>query len=377
MTVSAAIAVAAALVLVYTYVGYPIVIATLARLFPAPPLRARGGDEPAPRVSVLLPVYNGAKYLRAKLDSLLAQDYPAELVDILIYCDGCADDSEAVARAIAAEPASGGRIRVIAAAQRRGKPAALNVLQKEATGELLLMNDVRQPFSPNAVRALAATFADPAIGCATGLLVLAGGAPSGAYWRYEAWIRRCESRFRGVVGMTGAIAMTRRADLVPLPEDLILDDVWIPARLALAGKRVVLVTEAEAFDTAFDDDAEFRRKVRTLAGNYQLFGLLPGLLSPAANPAWLELVSHKLLRLVAPWAMLVFAASSLTVASGDGAIAWLARLAVAAQLGFYAAALAGKRGGKLAGVARTFVVLNAAAVVGLFKHVRGRQRVTW
>jgi biofilm PGA synthesis N-glycosyltransferase PgaC len=265
-------------------------------------------------------------------------------------------------------------VRVFATAARRGKPAALNALVLEARGALLLLNDVRQPLSPNAAAALAAALRDPGVGCATGTLVLAGGAGSGVYWRYEHWIRQQESRFHGVVGMTGAIAMMRRADYAPLPEALILDDVWIPTRLGLGGQRVAAVPEAQAFDVAFDDDAEFRRKVRTLAGNYQLFGLLPALLVPGRNPFWFELVSHKVMRLVAPWLLLALAPASLVAAAAGNRLLGLLALA---QGGLYAGAALGKRGGRLAGVARTFVVLNAAAVVGLFKAVGGRQRVTW
>ena len=281
------------------------------------------------------------------------------------------------ASALAASPESGGRIRVLSSATRRGKPAALNALVPEARGDLLLLNDARQPLSPGAASALARALSDPAVGCATGTLVLAGGAGSGVYWRYENWIRRQESRFRGVVGMTGAIAMMRRAAFEPLPEAVILDDVWIPARLGLRGQRVALVAEAEAHDTAFEDDAEFRRKVRTLAGNYQLFALVPALLDPRRNPTWFELVSHKVMRLVAPWLLLVLATTSLAGAAGAGRTASAMRLVLAAQAAFYAAAVVGRRAGRLAGVARTFVVLNTAAVVGLFKYVVGRQRVTW
>ena len=367
---------AALALLAYTYVGYPIAIGVLARA------RARRapsaiGETPKASVSAFLPVYNGAAHLRAKLESLLAQDYPPELLEVLVYCDGCADDSEAMARAFAAEPRAAGRVRVFASAERRGKPAALNALRAEAKGELLLLGDVRQPLSAGSARALARALEDPAVGCATGNLVLAGGAPSGVYWRYENWIRRQESRFRGVVGMSGAIAMMRRAELDPLPEGLILDDVWIPARLGLRGKRVAFVDGAEAYDTAFDDDHEFRRKVRTLAGNYQLFAMVPALLAPFANPFWFELVSKKVMRLVAPWLMLGLAVTSVASAAGGGRLAGLMGLLVAAQLGFYAAAAAGTRAGRLARVARTFVVLNLAAVVGLARYLGGRQRVTW
>jgi hypothetical protein len=375
---AATVAVLALALLAYTYFGYPVAIGVLARLRPVRPARGASEGAPVPLVTVCLPVYNGAKLLPAKLSSLLAQQYPADRLEVLIYCDGCQDDSEAVARALADAPEAAGRVRVFASAARRGKPAALNTLVPEARGDLLLLNDVRQPLSPNAAAALARALEDPGVGCATGNLVLTGGAGSGVYWRYENWIRRQESRFRGVVGMTGAIAMMRRADWAPLPEDLILDDVWIPTRLGLvAGKRVAAVTEAEAYDTAFEDDDEFRRKVRTLAGNYQLFALLPALLVPGKNPFWFELVSHKVMRLVAPWLMLALAAASLAgaAAGGGAAVPWT--LLALAQGAFYGAAVVGKRAGRLAGVARTFVVLNAAAVVGLFKFGSGRQRVTW
>jgi cellulose synthase/poly-beta-1,6-N-acetylglucosamine synthase-like glycosyltransferase len=370
-------ALAAAAFLAYTYVGYPVLIGVLARMRPR---RARANEPgPEPMVSAFLPVFDGAAHLRAKLDSLLAQDWPAERLEVLVYCDGCTDGSEALARAIALEPRAAGRVRVFASSARRGKPAALNALRAEARGELLLLGDVRQPLAREATRALARALDDPEVGCATGNLVLAGGAGSGVYWRYENWIRQQEARFRTVVGMSGAIAMMRRADLETLPEDLILDDVWIPARLGLAGKRVAYAARAEAYDTAFEDDHEFRRKVRTLAGNYQLFAMVPALLSPLANPFWFELVSKKVMRLVAPWLMLVLAATSAAALAARGRGDFPAFLAglVLGQLGFYAAAAVGRRAGRLAGVARTFVVLNLAAVVGLGKYLRGQQRVTW
>jgi len=368
VTASILVAIILAL-LAYTYAGYPVVIGILSRLR----RRAiRPSGQPLPPVTACLPVYNGASYLPAKIASLLAQDYPGRL-DILVYCDGCSDDTEAVARRLAADPAAGGRIRVVANERRLGKPTGLNTLGPLATGELLLLNDVRQPLSPNAVRALATALMDPGVGCATGNLVLAGAAGSGVYWRYENWMRRQESSFRGVVGMTGPIGMVRRADLGPLDEDLILDDVWVPMRIALTGKRTVLVPEAEARDAAFADQREFQRKVRTLAGNYQIFARLPALLSPFKNPIWFETFSHKILRLVAPWLLVALAALTAARAPADR---WMAGL-LAAQLVFYAAAAVGPRLGRIASLARTFVVLNTAAVLGLWRFLTGRQRVTW
>jgi biofilm PGA synthesis N-glycosyltransferase PgaC len=347
--------------LAYTYAGYPLLIALLARLsHRRPPARASS----FPPVTVCLPVHDGAAFLERKLRSLMEQDYPGPL-EILVYSDGSRDGSEALARACPGVTALGGE-------ERRGKPAALNRLVAAATGELLLLNDVRQPLDRGAVRALAAHLADPGVGCATGSLQAEGGAGSGVYWRYERWVRRCESRFRGVVGATGAIMMVRRRDLLaigPLPEDLILDDVYIPLRI---GGRVVQEERARAHDQAFEDRGEFRRKVRTLAGNFQLLAAMPHLLLPFANPLWFETISHKVLRLLAPFLLLLTLASSLIVAARGGP-RWLA----AGQLVVYGVALLGARAGRIGRLARTFVVLNAAALAGLWRHLAGGQKVTW
>src|SRR5262249_48539714 len=149
-----AILIALALLL-YTYAGYPLVLAILARLSRRRTRPSPAAGDQLPMVSVLLSVHNGAAFLPSKIDSLLAQDYPPDRMEILIYSDGSTDNTEVVARALAAAPNATGRIHVIAAAARRGKPTGLNVLSTLARGDLLLLNDVRQPFAPNAVRALA------------------------------------------------------------------------------------------------------------------------------------------------------------------------------------------------------------------------------
>ena len=368
----------AVVLLAYTYFGYPLAIGALARFFPACKTVASRPEEMSPMVSALLCVHNGAGFLPAKIESLLAQDYPRDRLEILVYCDGSTDNTVAVAEMLAAQPAAADRVRVLAADERLGKPSGLNVLKAHARGDLLLLNDVRQPLAPNAVSALAAAMADSSVGCATGNLVVRGDAESGLYWRYENWIRQQESAFRGLVGMTGPIAMVRRRDLMPVPDDVILDDVWIPMGLTLRGKRVTFVAEAIAYDTAFDDQREFRRKVRTLAGNYQLFARMPSLLAPFRNPIWFETVSHKALRLAAPWLLLVLAAAPVAAALDPAATGVrLTELLLFAELALYGSAVLGPRAGRLGAVARTFLVLNAAALVGLWGFVTGRQRVTW
>jgi cellulose synthase/poly-beta-1,6-N-acetylglucosamine synthase-like glycosyltransferase len=359
-------------VLVYTYLGYPVLIALLARLRP---LRVREDESFTPKVSVVIPVYNGAAYLDAKLASVLGLDWPAEALEVLIYSDGSSDDTAAIVRRWAARDR---RVRLVEGRDRAGKPTGLNQLREAATGEVLFITDVRQPINPGALRAMVRRLADPQVGCVSGNLVLAGAAGSSAYWRYEKFVRRQEAHFRSIVGVSGSIVVLRKADLPPLPTDLILDDVFIPMRLRMQGRLVLFAAEAQAFDVAFEDDREFSRKVRTLAGNYQLFALLPGLLWPPANPSWWETISHKLLRLFCPYLLLACLLLAIgALFADDLAERRLAAALVAGQVGFYLAAVAGKRLGKLGSLARTFVVMNAAAAMGLWRFLTHGQRVTW
>jgi poly-beta-1,6-N-acetyl-D-glucosamine synthase len=360
-------------ILLYTYAGYPVAIAVLAKLFPMRVARDSGFT---PRVSVCMTVYNGAAFLDRKLESLVAMEWPRDKLEILIYSDGSTDDSEAMIEAWSARDP---RIRLIRAQERAGKPTGINRLREAATGEVLLLTDVRQPLSRGALRALAERIADPRVGCVSGNLVLEGQAGSGAYWRYEKFIRRQEAQFRSIVGVSGSIVAVRKADLGLLPRDLVLDDVWIPMQLRLAGRRIVFADEAEAYDVAFEDDREFGRKVRTLAGNYQLFAWMPRLLSPFHNPSWFETISHKVLRLVCPWALLVLiaAATGAAASAPHGPEHVLGEVLLGAQGLFYFAAIVGPRAGRFGSLARTFVVMNLAALVGLWRFLAGSQRVTW
>ncbi len=354
----------------YTYFGYPILLGVLARLFPA---RAAGEDASwTPKVSVLIPVYNAASYLPAKLDSLLALAWPKDALEIFVYSDGATDETDALTDAYAARDP---RVKLVRGGVRAGKPTAVNRMLDLATGEVLLMTDIRQPLEVDCLRALIRRLAPSEVACVSGNLLLPTTAGAGVYWKYESWLRNQEARFRSMLGVTGPIYVIRKADLPGLPADTILDDMWIPLRLRLAGRRLLFAADAIAHDQAFDDEREFGRKVRTLAGNYQILSQLPSLLWPWSNPSWFEFVSHKIMRLVCPWALML----SFVLLP----IAWAAEsqpfygLAALAQVGFYLLALLGERAGRLGQVARTFVVLNTAAVVGLWRHVRGAQRVTW
>jgi cellulose synthase/poly-beta-1,6-N-acetylglucosamine synthase-like glycosyltransferase len=357
--------------LAYTYVGYPAVVAALSRLRP---LDVERDDAFTPQVSVLIPVYNARSYVRAKLESLLAQTYPKDRLEIIVYSDGSTDGSDDEVATFADRG-----VVLIRATERHGKPTALNEMRKIARGEVYVLTDIRQVLSTNAVRELVSHLADERVGCVSGNLELVGGTGAGAYWRYENFIRSCEARYRGMVGVTGPLYAMRASDLPEVPRDVILDDMWIPLRLRLRGKRLLFAKDAVALDDAFEDDREKGRKVRTLAGNFQLFSMVPKLLSPFANPSFFETVSHKALRLAGPVLMAGALGGTLlglgtTKSRTERKVL---RVLLVGQGLFGLLALAGKRAGKMGQLARTFVVLNSAAVEGFVRFARQKQEVTW
>jgi biofilm PGA synthesis N-glycosyltransferase PgaC len=345
----------------YTAAGYPMLLAMWARLRSRPVQRKFTPQT----VTILLPVRNGERWLRAKLESLFALEYPRELIEILVISDGSTDNTEE----IAAEYASAGKIELLSIA-RGGKAVALNAGIERARGDILFFTDVRQALAPNSLRNLVACFADPTVGAASGELVIRDGETLeelsvGLYWKYEKWLRKRESRIDSVMGATGCIYAMRRALAVALPAGTLVDDMFLPLAAFFRGYRVILDDTALAFDYPTALDAEFRRKVRTQAGVYQIMGLYPELLTPR-NRMWFAFVSHKLARLLLPFALLVAAAT--TPALEEPWRAW----AIAAQALFYGLAIAdwwmppGFWGKRLTSPLRSFVVLLAAAFCATF-----------
>ncbi len=350
MTAALTVITASLVFVLYTYAGYPIVCFVRAKLRP----RAIARRPIRPRVTVLIAAWREARTIERKLESLAKQTYPAELVDVVVACDGSDDGTPEIARA-AGEAHLGGRLQVVVLPVRGGKPRALNAAAGAARGEVLVLTDARQPLSDTAIEALVEDLGDPDVGVAGGELVLGGDAPAGAYWKYEALIRKWEGRAGSTGGVSGALYAIKRELWEPMPDETILDDVLQPMRARLRQKRVVFEPAARAFDIAAESKREFQRKVRTLSGNFQLLLLAPGLLSPVANPSWFDFVSHKLCRLFVPYALVATLVASCFLPSP-----WALGLAL-----------------PLAGLAETFVVLNAAAVVGLWRFVRHGRNLPW
>ncbi len=289
----------------WCYVGYPLFVALQARFRPRPICTDDGAFQPS--VVVVLAVRNEATLIARRIENLLGQDYPADCIDVLVVCNGTTDGTDAIVESIARDT---NRVRLVRTSSVGGKAGAINSGIAEArAAEVIVFADARQRFAPNAVRALVAPFNDPEVGAVTGRLVVERAQRAAVegirlYWGMESRLRAWESRSGSVVGATGAIYAVRRALTTLIPPGLILDDVYLPLAIGMQGKRIVMAENALAFDTAANDEtAEFRRKRRTMVGNIQLLITTPGLLSPLRNPLFARYVSHKVLRLITPFAL--------------------------------------------------------------------------
>lgn len=358
----------------YTYVGYPLLLALLARLFPQ---IVRRGDF-CPAVSVVLAASNEERTIGNRLENLLAQDYPESLYEIIVVSDGSSDMTNEIVASFADR-----KVILIPLSERVGKAAALNHGVSVASGDIIVFADARQTFAIDAVRCLAANFADTNVGCVSGQLILQDSAGSGiraemgAYWRYETAIRKLESVSGSLVGATGAIYAIRNALYQPQPGGTILDDVLTPMNISLQGYRVVFDGAAIAFDEVSKDiDQEWKRKVRTLTGNWQLLSFAPFLLVPWRCPLWWRFLSHKIFRLLVP-----FALPGIFIACLE-AEGMVYRAALFAQLTLYLSALAGfaipgLRRLRLVNISYFFFVMNAGAVVGFWRWLSGKCDAIW
>ncbi len=326
----------------YVYAGYPLLLGLWSAVATRPVRkRASRKHQDWPAVSVIIAARNEGPRLPNRVNNLLQQIYPSPL-EIIVVSDGSTDDTRAALAPF------GDLVRLIELPPG-GKPIALNAGVAAATGEIIVFADARQRFAPYAILELVSNFDDPNVGAVTGELILdcelrPDGSESpvgdgvGLYWKYEKWLRRHESCVWSTLGATGAIYALRRALWRPLPVATLLDDVLAPMRVVLAGKRIVFEPRARAFDRAAPDSStETRRKIRTLAGNYQILRLEPRLLVPIVNPVWAQYTSHKLGRLLVPWALIAALAASAVLASAH----WFYAVALILQLGFYGLAAAG------------------------------------
>jgi cellulose synthase/poly-beta-1,6-N-acetylglucosamine synthase-like glycosyltransferase len=297
----------------YAYFGYPLVLVAWKWLRPRPvhkkPLEVD--------VTLVMAARNEQYHILQKILNCLNLDYPRDRLQIIVSLDGPTDGTEVLVLGYA-----GQGIQVTYAPRHKGKAAAINTAVARARGSIIVFVDARQMLARNVIRELTANFSDPTVGAVSGELAIVDdgserhGPRMGIYWTYETLIRSLESSVHSVVGATGALYAIRRSLFRELPDDTILDDVQIPMNIVLQGRRVILDREARAFDRPTGPEQEFGRKVRTLAGNFQLIARMPELFNFRRNPVFFQFISHKVSRLFIPYALMALLISNLFLTEG-------------------------------------------------------------
>lgn len=372
----------------YNYAGYPILLFCLSTIVQAKAdffylidRRSRRCLPPAtnaPRVALIVSAYNEASVIGGKVSNSLELDYPDDRLEIWFGLDAPNDSTADVLKQV-----SSGRIRVIEFPSRRGKLAVLGDLAKRTTAEILVFTDANTMLDRSCVRNLVRHFVDSKVGAVSGEEIRTSVSASAAggesiYWQYESAIKILESRLNCSQGANGAALAIRRSLFNPKAGSIV-EDFQIPLALRFEGYRVVYDPEAIAIEElAPTSSAQFARRVRIGAGNYQTLFRNLGYLSPLNGLLTFTFISHRLLRWLAPFMLAIAFLCSVGLAAQMRFI-----LLLAMQCGFYSAALFGyvlkKRGqpSSLLSAPLHFCSMNLALFLGFCAYVTGRQGVTW
>ena len=396
----------AAALIVWTQLGYALLIAALARLLaPAPRASSTPRERPnnptnpdadfdvaakveagaveSPFVSLIVAAHDEEAVIGAKVRNALALDYPRELLELIVACDGCTDETAARARAAGAD--------LVLELPRGGKIAAQDAAVVRARGAIVAFSDANALWEPDALRALVAAFADPRVGYACGRVrfvqALDGAPPiagdrqatnqEGVYWRYEMALRARESRLSSITAGNGAIYATRR-DAYIVVDPIMGHDLSFPFNMVKRGRRAIEVPSARATEKmAPSIEGEWRRKRRMMSHTWPIV-VRGGMLSPRGyTPGYaLMILSHRLLRYLTPFLhVLALAANVALVASGAGT---LYTVTLALQLALLAAAvLAAALPLRALLIARYYVLTAASPAAGLWDWLRHGTSASW
>jgi len=346
--------------IVWTHLGYPLAAAALARVR----RREVAKREITPGVTVIIPAHDEEGIIGARIDNLLALDYPAEALEVLVVSDGSTDGTGEVVRAYSARDP---RVRLLDL-PRGGKLAALNRAVGESEREVVAFSDANSRWAPDALRKLVRNLADEEVAYVCGKLRLErpdGTNREGVYWRYELWLRESESALGSITGGNGAVYAVRREDYVA---HRFGQDLGLPDAMVKRGKRAVYEPEAVAFEKpASNLEDEYRRKVRMFPWAWQ--HMFEGRMLAGVGPMYFfELFSHRVLRYTSGLLHLVLLGTSIALVREGivydvvlaGQLAWLA-LAV---LGRYRLRVPG------AGIAYYYLLVTWATVAALVSYMR-------
>jgi cellulose synthase/poly-beta-1,6-N-acetylglucosamine synthase-like glycosyltransferase len=348
--------------LTWTHVGYPLAAGAVARVRER---RVARDPAAAPSVTVVVAAYNEEAVIERRLENLLALDYPADRLEVVVASDASTDRTNELVEAVAArEP----RVRLLDC-PRGGKVAAQDRAVRETTGDVVAFSDANATWAPEALRRLVADLADPDVAYVCGRLRLedaAGSNREGLYWRYELWLREQESRLHSVTGGNGSIYALNRGDYVEV-DPRWGHDLAFPYRMVQAGRRAVYEPEALAFEKPTPtNEAEYARKVRMFEHCWEI--TLRGSMLRRLPPGYLvSIVSHRLLRYGSGVLHLALLATSIVLAP-RGPVYTLALLGQLAVLAAFAAGVP---------LARYYVYVTWATAQALWNYARRGVPATW
>jgi len=356
----------------YSYLGYPLVLLALGLV-----IHREIRKQPIqPFVSLLIPAYNEAKVIRRKIENSLAFDYPRDRIEIVVASDGSTDETAGIAQSLA----DGGYLRVLAFPQNRGKVATLNSSIPELRGEIVVFSDASAMLAPDSLRRLVENFADPSVGAASGLYKVVKadqvdiGSSEDFYWKYETFLKVKESQLASTLGGHGHLHAIRK-ELYPYPpSETINDDYVIPLSVVAKGYRAVYEPAAIVSEEAHEMTG-FGRRVRIMAGNIQQLREFKPLLGPPRLLPLFFFVSHKLSRLVVPFAMLAALIANLFMLTTPLYFALFC-----GQLIFYLLAVSGaiwRLRPRVLMLPFYFCMINAAAFFGFYHALTNRRRMAW
>jgi biofilm PGA synthesis N-glycosyltransferase PgaC len=310
----------------YHMLGYPIVITIAAWLFPH---HLKTDAQELPDIDLIIPAHNEADVIAAKLESVLACGYPRAKLHIIVACDGCSDDTVKAAQSAGAD--------VVLDLPRGGKAAAINAAVARGNSSVLAFSDANALLLPGALGHLVEPFADERVGAVAGEQRISRDVGAeGPYWRYESYLKRREALFASAAGSDGSIHALRRDLFRPLPTDCILmDDLSLSMMAPEHGLRIAYAPQAAAVEASSPNwRAEFKRKSRIMAGTLHALGFSKRAF--CNFPFLLVFFSHKILRYLGPWLLLI--------AMTAGFWAWSSILTMIFHLGLWATILLGALG---------------------------------
>jgi cellulose synthase/poly-beta-1,6-N-acetylglucosamine synthase-like glycosyltransferase len=363
-----------AAILAYVYLLYPVVVRALAAVAGRPVSQSRAAR---PSVTVLITAYNEEKGIAAKIDNVLALDYPPELLDVIVISDASSDGTDQAVRAYGSS-----RVQLLRVEGRLGKTACQNAAVTQAKGEIAVFTDATTHIRPDALTAMVENFADPQVGCVAGLLIYQGkgenltAAGGVSYWSYEVALRSAESKLGTLIGVSGCLYAVRRSAYRPIAPGLISDFV-IAMRMREQGLRTVLEPRAVCFEETLERSGqELSMRVRVAVRSINALVGERRLLNPFIDPlfAW-QLWSHKLLRYASPYCLLMTLVSAALLAATP-----FYRLALLCQILLIGAGLLGFVGAGRLGVLSKpyyFLLTNLASAIATIRYARGERMITW